>query len=191
MNMVTTIKAALSKCVPPLATLVASTIALSLISYGPVLAQNSGGDPPTQNENGKTRYPVTVEQVSILTAEYTAGPPSWGHRYIYDLKVIDNLGGAWGTGYPKEYFSNVSKNPALAQLFGAAPGSESSWDGAFNTPGPGEFQDQNSDGLSRDTGKNTFWYSFDQTFKQLDCSGAPWNLGTFHVQHYQSYVNRG
>lgn len=176
------------------ATLIACTLLIGTALSGKVQAQNASGDPNPNVENGNTRYPDHIGVVQITRQAWVNGPNQWGPWWQYLLKVYDNYGNAWGTGAPQESFGPVtySTNAQLKAALQAdgVPGTASTWTGgAFNNPGPGEFTDNHETMIRFDAGKNTFFYSFDQNWNQVQCPGSPWYLGTDHIQFYESYVN--
>ncbi len=154
---------------------------------GPASAQtpNSASDPQPQDENGNPRIPIKVLQTSRTNTVL-----QWGHDTRYGLEVVDNQNpqGLYGLGRPQEAFSNI-KQGTNPPGWTHNPGSPSLWD-----PGA-TFTDQNKsvDGVNpADYGEtlDTIWYSFDQTWHDVQTPTGDYTLNVHHITHHWGYATR-
>lgn len=145
--------------------------------------------------------PARVKELYHLNFKYTNPPQTfWGHKTEYFLYVEDNQKSP--ELYPnctvQERFSNYLANPTYtADLTGDTPPAPGIADSQSTTTG--YFEDDNKWNTSgwptadnHDTGNDTFWFSFDQTFDVYRNSDMHPFIGVdkHHITHTQGMAYR-
>jgi len=154
-----------------------------------VHAQNSNGDPIPYDENRNPRKPILVLQTSRVNY-LIQGPTNWGHETDYGLEVVDNQNpqGLYGLGCPQEAFSNIQQGtnpPGIVHN----PGHADTW------PQGATLTDQNSSTIGVNPANygetlDTLWYSFDQTWHDVQTPTGDYTLNVHHIAHFYGYAMR-
>lgn len=131
--------------------------------------------------------PTRVKQIGVPFSSEDLGPSRWGHSNHYDLAVINNRTPARNflNCYVSERFTNV-KRTTITAAFDSLPK-----DPSTNVSCPnGTFTDVNQTYVNTNTGRDTWWYSFDQLW-DVSRSGRSWSaVDTHHIEHYQKEATR-
>jgi hypothetical protein len=166
-------------------------------------AQNMVGDPSIGLENGGGRYPFKVivrydtspnQGDGGHNTEYD-GPNVWGHTCTYDLTLLDNYNNPYGLGDIQEVFSN-NKNSAYVNQFwpggqGSTPGPGYTWRNGADFVSGNWTDHNNATETQFETGRSTFWLSFDQKFNSINSPAGEYDQNPpYHLQVVQAHPTR-
>ncbi len=151
-----------------------------------------------------TRRPYKVIRKDSAYRDNTPynGPYIWGHDAYFQFKIVEQSGALYELGKPQEWFSerryngiykDVNNVPYFKDLpDGIAQGGPTHDIGGTGPKGA-YFADHNAITLPVNTGSDSWWYSFTQTWHIIGTPYAPSPSGftttnPHHVQHNQAQV---
>lgn len=137
--------------------------------------------------------PDKVVSLGVDSNTLSSGPVYWGSETVYNLKVIDKNGDLYSLGRPYEAFGTATytTDPTIkaelkeGKVLEDPNGPTKPW------PEGGTFQDHDATYILFDSGANTFWFSFPQTWHDIRVSDyQDFTLNTQTVTQVQNYAFR-